>query len=47
MRVTRRAYRADLHRTSDVDAAARAQGLAPKVARRAGPIWQVAVYVRD
>ena len=47
MRVTRRSYRAYLHRTTDVDAAARAQGLAPNVARRAGPFWQVAVYVRE
>ena len=46
MRVTRRAYRAYLHRTDDVDAVARAQGLTPRLARRAGPIWQVAVYVR-
>jgi Methyltransferase domain len=46
MRVSRKAYRADLHRTGDVDAVARAHGLAPKLARRAGPIWQIAVYVR-
>jgi magnesium-protoporphyrin O-methyltransferase len=46
MRVSRRAFRAYVHRTKDVDAVARAHGLAPRVARRAGPIWQVAVYVR-
>jgi hypothetical protein len=46
MRVSRRAFRAYVHRTADVDAVARAHGLAPRVARRAGPIWQVAVYVR-
>jgi magnesium-protoporphyrin O-methyltransferase len=47
MRVSRKAYRAYLHRTTDVDAVARAHGLAPKLTRRAGPIWQVAVYVRE
>jgi magnesium-protoporphyrin O-methyltransferase len=47
MRVTGKAYRAYLHRASAVDAVARAQGLAPRFARRAGPIWQVAVYVRE
>ena len=47
MRVSRRAFRAYLHRTRDVDAVARAHGLAPRHARRAGPIWQVAVYVRE
>lgn len=47
MRVSRRAFRAYLHRTGDVDAVARAHGLAPRLARRAGPIWQVAVYVRE
>jgi hypothetical protein len=46
MRATRRAFRAHLHRTSAVDAVARAHGLAPKLARRAGPVWQVAVYER-
>ena len=46
MRVTRRAYRAYLHRTDAVDAVARAQGLTPRLAGRAGPVWQVAVYVR-
>jgi 2-polyprenyl-3-methyl-5-hydroxy-6-metoxy-1,4-benzoquinol methylase len=46
MRVSRKAYRAYLHRAEDVDAVARAHGLAPKLTRRAGPIWQVAVYVR-
>jgi Methyltransferase domain len=46
MRVMRRAFRAHLHRTSAVDAVARAHGLAPKLARRAGPVWQVAVYER-
>jgi magnesium-protoporphyrin O-methyltransferase len=47
MRLTRRAFRAHLHRTSAVDAVARAHGLVPKVAQRAGPVWQVAVYVRE
>jgi magnesium-protoporphyrin O-methyltransferase len=46
MRLTRRVFRVHLHRTSSVDAVARAHGLAPKFARRAGPVWQVAVYVR-
>ena len=47
MRLTRRAYRAYVHPTSAVDAVARAHGLVPKVAQRAGPVWQVAVYVRE
>jgi Methyltransferase domain len=47
MRVSRRAFRAHLHRTTAVDAVAREHGLAPKFTGRAGPVWQVAVYVRD
>jgi len=46
MRVTRRAFRAHLHPTRAVDAVAREHGLTPKVARRAGPVWQVALYTR-
>ena len=46
MRLTGRAFRVHLHHTSSVDAVARAHGLSPKVARRAGPVWQVAVYAR-
>ena len=47
MRVRRRAFRAHLHPTTAVDAAVRAHGLAPRLARRAGPVWQVAVYARE
>jgi 2-polyprenyl-3-methyl-5-hydroxy-6-metoxy-1,4-benzoquinol methylase len=47
MRLTRRTFRAHLHRTSAVEAVAREHGLTPKLARRAGPIWQVAVYARE
>jgi Methyltransferase domain len=47
MRVSRRAFRAYLHRPSAIDAAARRHGLALKLSRRAGPVWQVALYVRD
>jgi len=47
MRVSRRAFRAHLHRTSAVDAVVRQHGLAPKLARPVGPVWQVAVYVRS
>ena len=46
MRTTRRAFRAHLHRTSAVDAVAREHGLVPKLARPAGPVWQVALYER-
>lgn len=47
MRGLRRAFRAYLHPTSGVDAVARQHGLAPKLTCRVGPVWQVAVYVRD
>ena len=47
MRLARRTFRAHVHRTSSVDAVARTHGLTPKFARRAGPVWQVAVYVRE
>jgi magnesium-protoporphyrin O-methyltransferase len=47
MRVARRAFRVHLHRTAAVDAVARDHGLTPKLARRAGPVWQVAVYARE
>ena len=43
----RRAFRAHVHRTSAVDAVAREHGLTPRLVRRAGPVWQVAVYVRE
>jgi len=47
MRVARRAFRVHLHRTSAVDAVAREHGLTPRLTRRAGPIWQVALYARE
>jgi hypothetical protein len=47
MRMSRRAFRAHLHRTSEVDAVARRHGLEPKLARRAGPVWQIALYARQ
>jgi magnesium-protoporphyrin O-methyltransferase len=47
MRLTRRAFRAHLHRTSAVDAVAREHGLTPKLSRRVGPVWQVALYARE
>jgi spermidine synthase len=47
MRVSRRAFRAHLHRTSAVDAVARRHGLRPKLARRLGPVWQVVLYARE
>jgi spermidine synthase len=47
MRGLRRAFRAYLHPTSAVDAVAREQGLVRRFARTVGPVWQVAVYVRD
>jgi Methyltransferase domain len=46
MRLSRRAFRAYLHPTSAVDAIAREHGLTPRLAQRAGPVWQVAVYAR-
>lgn len=46
MRVSRRSFRAHVHRTTAVDAVARAHGLEPRLARRVGPVWQVAVYAR-
>jgi len=46
MRLRRRAFRAHIHRTSAVDAVARDRGLTPKLQRRVGPVWQVAVYAR-
>jgi Methyltransferase domain len=47
MRVRRRAFRAHPHPTIAVDAAVRSHGLVPRFAHRAGPVWQVAVYVRE
>jgi 2-polyprenyl-3-methyl-5-hydroxy-6-metoxy-1,4-benzoquinol methylase len=47
MWAARRAFRAHIHRTSAVDAVARSRGLTPKLRRRVGPVWQVAVYVRE
>ena len=47
MRVGRRAFRVHLHRTSAVDAVAREHGLTPRLTRRAGPVWQVALYARE
>jgi hypothetical protein len=46
MRVSRRAFRAYLHRSSAVDAVAREHGLTPRMSRSAGPVWQVALYTR-
>jgi hypothetical protein len=46
MRVARRAFRAHAHRTDAVDAVAREHGLVPKLARGAGPVWQVVLYER-
>ena len=47
MRVARRAFRVHLHPTNAVDAVALKHGLTPKLATRAGPVWQVALYTRD
>lgn len=47
MRLARRAFRVHLHPTRAVDAVAREHGLIPKMARRAGPVWQVALYARE
>jgi 2-polyprenyl-3-methyl-5-hydroxy-6-metoxy-1,4-benzoquinol methylase len=47
MRLSRRAFRAHLHPTKAVDAVARQHGLTPKLALRAGPVWQVALYARE
>ena len=47
MRLSRRAFRAHLHRPSAVDAVARRHGLAPKLSTTVGPVWQVALYARD
>jgi 2-polyprenyl-3-methyl-5-hydroxy-6-metoxy-1,4-benzoquinol methylase len=47
LRVSRRAFRAQLHRPGAVDAVARAHGLRPRLARRAGPVWEVALYSRE
>jgi 2-polyprenyl-3-methyl-5-hydroxy-6-metoxy-1,4-benzoquinol methylase len=46
MWVARRAFRAHAHRTDAVDAVAREHGLVPKLARGAGPVWQVVLYER-
>jgi Methyltransferase domain len=45
-RVARRAFRVHLHPTGAVDAVAREHGLTPGLVRRAGPVWQVALYAR-
>jgi hypothetical protein len=47
MRLSRRAFRAHVHPTAAVDAAVRAHGLTPRLARRAGLVWQVALYARE
>jgi Methyltransferase domain len=47
MRVSRRSYRAYLHRPGAVDAVAREHGLTPRLSRRASPFWQVALYARE
>jgi hypothetical protein len=46
MRLSRQDFRAYLHRTRAVDAVAREHGLRPTLARRAGPVWQIALYTR-
>jgi magnesium-protoporphyrin O-methyltransferase len=46
LRLSRRTFRAYVHRASAVDAAVRARGLTPKVHRRVGPVWQVVLYTR-
>jgi hypothetical protein len=47
MRLARRAFRAHVHDPSAVDAVAGRRGLTPKLCRRVGPVWQVALYTRD
>jgi hypothetical protein len=47
MAVARQAFRSYAHQTRAVDAVARGQGLTPKLRRRVGPVWQVALYTRD
>lgn len=47
LRLARRTFRVQWHRSSAVDAVARAHGLTPRFARRAGMVWQVAVYARE
>ena len=47
MRLARRTFRVHRHRTSAVDAVARAHGLTARFARPVGPVWQVALYARD
>ena len=47
MRLARRTFRAHVHPTRVVDAAAREHGLTPRLQRGAGPVWQVALYTRD
>jgi 2-polyprenyl-3-methyl-5-hydroxy-6-metoxy-1,4-benzoquinol methylase len=47
LRLARRAFRVHVHPTSAIDAVAREHGLIPKLARRAGPVWQVTLYARE
>jgi Methyltransferase domain len=47
MRLLRRGFRAHLHPTAAVDAAALSHGLTPRLTRRAGSVWQVAIYARE
>jgi 2-polyprenyl-3-methyl-5-hydroxy-6-metoxy-1,4-benzoquinol methylase len=47
MRLARKAFRVHLHPTHAVDAVAREHGLTPRLARPAGPVWQVVVYARE
>jgi hypothetical protein len=47
MRIARWDFRVYAHPTADVDAAVRRRGLAPRLHRRVGPVWQVAVYARE
>jgi hypothetical protein len=46
LRIARRPFRAFVHPTRAVDAAARRGGLRRRLLRPAGPVWQVAVYER-
>ena len=47
MRLSRRAFRAHLHRPGAVDAVARRHGLATRFSGAAGPVWRVALYARE
>ena len=46
LRVMRSDFRVHVHPDAAVDAVTRAHGLEPRLHRRAGPFWQVAVFAR-